>query len=161
MMLRWSRNDKSDTGTDTGANAGSDTGKKRKERKTRKTRKTAGNRMDRMNGPEGKTPRGGTAGADRAGEEDSRAGAHAAGQGAQTHPTPPEPPLVPTPWHAINPDTSEDVLWQIARQVPTLRRWLVANPAASPALLEYVAQQGGPGVAEAFDVLFAGLEGRA
>lgn len=81
------------------------------------------------------------------------------GQRAADHPTPPEPPLVPTPWHALNPDTDEATLWWIARQVPALRRWLVANPAASPELLEYVAQLGGPGVAEAFDVLFAGLEG--
>lgn len=156
MMLRWSRNGASNAGkkSDPGADAG-------KKQKTWKKRKTVGNRMDRMIGPEGKARHDGTEGADRADEGGGRAGGHrAAGQGGQTHPTPPEPPLVPTPWHAINPDTSEDVLWQIARQVPTLRRWLVANPAASPTLLEYVAQQGGPGVAEAFDVLFAGLEGR-
>ena len=76
-------------------------------------------------------------------------------------PAPPPPPLVPTPWHALNPDTDEETLWRIAREEPPLRRWLVANTAASPELLEYVAQAGGPGVAEAFAVLFDGMEGRA
>lgn len=87
-------------------------------------------------------------------QESLRHEAHAA-----SHPTPPAPPLVPTPWHALNPDTDEAILWRIARESPQLRRWLVANTAASPELLEYVAQMGGPGVAEAFEVLFAGLEG--
>lgn len=68
---------------------------------------------------------------------------------------------MPTPWHALNPDTDEETLWRIAREEPPLRRWLVANTAASPELLEYVAQAGGPGVAEAFAVLFDGMEGRA
>ncbi|WP_338071668.1 hypothetical protein [Bifidobacterium apri] len=45
-------------------------------------------------------------------------------------------------------------LWLIAREYPHLRKWLIANPKADAALLEYVSQAGGPGVREAFDILF-------
>lgn len=71
---------------------------------------------------------------------------------------PPKPPLALTPRVACDPDTDEDILWHIARQAPELRRWLIANPAASAELLEYVSQAGGPGVARAFRVLFESME---
>lgn len=54
--------------------------------------------------------------------------------------------------------TSPDILWHIAHEAPELRRWLIANPSADAALLEYVAQAGGPGVAEGFAVLFDTIE---
>ena len=66
---------------------------------------------------------------------------------------PPEPPLVPTALMATDPETDPSILWTIAREEPRLRRWLVANPAASPALLETVSQLGGPGVRRALEVL--------
>ncbi|MFC0265770.1 variant leucine-rich repeat-containing protein [Alloscardovia macacae] len=72
---------------------------------------------------------------------------------------PPRPPLILTPRVATDPATSEKVLWFIARHIPELRFWLVANESASPALLEYISQAGGPRVKEAFHVLFSALEG--
>ncbi|KAB8288276.1 hypothetical protein DSM100688_0843 [Bifidobacterium ramosum] len=66
---------------------------------------------------------------------------------------PPAPPLSLTPLVACDPATDMEVLWHIARDVPHLRRWLVANPQADAALLEFVAQSGGPGVREALTVL--------
>ena len=66
---------------------------------------------------------------------------------------PPEPPLVPTALMATDPATDPSILWTIAREEPRLRRWLVANPAASPALLETISQLGGPGVRRALEVL--------
>ena len=72
---------------------------------------------------------------------------------AQVHTSPPEPPLVPTALMATDPETDPSILWAIAREEPRLRRWLVANPAASPALLEAVSQLGGPGVRRALEVL--------
>lgn len=66
---------------------------------------------------------------------------------------PPEPPLVPTPAMATDPNTPPDVLWSIARNHPELRRWLAANPSATPALLETVSQLGGPGVKRSLDIL--------
>ena len=66
---------------------------------------------------------------------------------------PPAPPILLTPLVACDPDTDPQVLWHIARHAPELRRWLPANPAADAALLEYVAQAGGPGVREALTVL--------
>lgn len=71
---------------------------------------------------------------------------------------PPEPPLVLTPLVAADPATDMDVLWHIARTAPELRRWLVANPKADAALLEYVSQAGGPGVKRALTVLLESLE---
>lgn len=68
--------------------------------------------------------------------------------------SPPPPPLVITPVIACNPDTDMSTLWLIAREYPHLRKWLIANPKADAALLEYVSQAGGPGVREAFDILF-------
>lgn len=66
---------------------------------------------------------------------------------------PPAPPIRLTPLVACDPDTDTDVLWHIAREAPELRRWLAANPKADAALLEYVAQRGGPGVKAALTVL--------
>ncbi|WP_420829375.1 hypothetical protein [Bifidobacterium miconis] len=69
---------------------------------------------------------------------------------------PPAPPIVLTPLLACDPATDPDILWHIAREAPELRRWLVANPNADAALLEYVAQAGGPGVNVALTVLLEG-----
>lgn len=66
---------------------------------------------------------------------------------------PPKPPLVPTPAMATDPKTSADILWLIAREHPGLRRWLAANPRATPALLEAVSQLGGPGVRHSLEIL--------
>ncbi|WP_243386628.1 hypothetical protein [Bifidobacterium primatium] len=71
---------------------------------------------------------------------------------------PPAPPLRLTPQVASDPLTNEDVLWHIAEHAPELRMWLIANTAATPELLEYVSQVGGPGVARGFEVLFSSLE---
>ena len=71
---------------------------------------------------------------------------------------PPTPPIILTPSVACSPDTEPEVLWHIAQQVPELRRWLVANPSADAALLEYVAQAGGPGVNQALAILFESME---
>ncbi|WP_267400348.1 MULTISPECIES: hypothetical protein [unclassified Bifidobacterium] len=72
---------------------------------------------------------------------------------AEMRAPPPEPPLVPTALMAADPATDPSILWAIAREEPQLRRWLVANPAASPALLETISQLGGPGVRRALEVL--------
>ena len=72
---------------------------------------------------------------------------------AEMRAPPPEPPLVPTALMATDPATDLSILWAIAREEPELRRWLVANPAASPALLETISQLGGPGVRRALEVL--------
>lgn len=71
---------------------------------------------------------------------------------------PPPPPLRLTVDVACDPSTEPDVLWHIAREAPELRMWLIANTAATPELLEFVAQAGGPGVKRAFDVLFESME---
>ncbi|KFI95733.1 hypothetical protein BSTEL_0539 [Bifidobacterium stellenboschense] len=71
---------------------------------------------------------------------------------------PPAPPLELTPQVAADPTTDADVLWHIARVAPELRRWLVANPKADAALLEYVSQAGGPGVKRALTVLLESLD---
>lgn len=81
--------------------------------------------------------------------------AQPSGQPAQSL-RPPQPPIKLTPLLACDPDTDTDVLWHIARHAPELRRWLVANPKADAALLEYVAQAGGPGVRDALTVLLDG-----
>ena len=78
---------------------------------------------------------------------------------AEVRAPPPEPPLVPTALMATDPETDPSILWAIAREEPQLRRWLVANPAASPALLEAVSQLGGPGVRRALEVLLEGGNG--
>lgn len=71
---------------------------------------------------------------------------------------PPAPPIELTPLVACNADTAQDVLWHIAEYAPRLRKWLVANPSATPAMLEYLAQVGGPGVPEALRILLKSLE---
>lgn len=71
---------------------------------------------------------------------------------------PPKPPLQFTPLLACDPDTPAQVLWKIAKEAPALRRWLVANPNADAALLEYISQTGGPGVKEALEILLVSLE---
>ncbi|MBT1166999.1 hypothetical protein JS539_09510 [Bifidobacterium simiarum] len=73
-------------------------------------------------------------------------------------PTPPPPPLRLTAAVACDPHTDQDVLWHIAREAPQLRMWLIANPSATPAMLEFVAQTGGPGVRRAFEVLFESMD---
>ncbi|NEG70515.1 hypothetical protein F6S87_07910 [Bifidobacterium sp. BRDM6] len=75
--------------------------------------------------------------------------------------SPPAPPLVPTPLMACDPATDPSLLWQLARDEPELRRWIVANPAASASLLEFISQAGGPGVREALTLLLDSLEERA
>ena len=71
---------------------------------------------------------------------------------------PPPPPIALTPAVACNPDTDGEILWHIARHVPELRRWLAANPRSDAALLEYVAQAGGPGVHQALSILLVSME---
>ena len=72
--------------------------------------------------------------------------------------TPPEPPVRLTPTVASDPDTPTEILWHIARHAPHLRKWVVANRAADANLLEYISQQGGPGVRETLQMLFDSLE---
>ncbi|WP_226847481.1 hypothetical protein [Bifidobacterium lemurum] len=82
-----------------------------------------------------------------------------AGRGGGPHVMrPPEPPIALTPLVACDPSTDTQVLWHIAREAPELRRWLVANPRADAELLEFVSQQGGPGVRRALEVLLRSLE---
>ena len=71
---------------------------------------------------------------------------------------PPAPPIELTPLVACSADTAQDVLWHIAEHAPELRKWLVANPSATPAMLEYLAQVGGSGVPEALRLLLESLE---
>lgn len=71
---------------------------------------------------------------------------------------PPAPPIELTPLVACSADTAQDVLWHIAEHAPKLRKWLVANPSATPAMLEYLAQVGGPGVPEALRILLESLD---
>ena len=74
---------------------------------------------------------------------------------------PPAPPIVFTPVLACDPSTPTEVLWRIAQEAPLLRRWIVANPKADAALLEYISQTGGPGVKEALEVLVESLKSPA
>lgn len=71
---------------------------------------------------------------------------------------PPKPPIVLTAQVACCENTSKDVLWHIAKNVPELRKWVVANPVADAKMLEYVSQQGGPGVKQSLDVLLEAYE---
>ena len=73
---------------------------------------------------------------------------------------PPAPPIELTPLVACSADTAQDVLWHIAEYAPKLRKWLVANPSATPSMLEYLAQVGGPGVPEALRTLLKSLDER-
>jgi hypothetical protein len=74
---------------------------------------------------------------------------------------PPSPPILLTPLVACSPGTAQDVLWHIAEYAPRLRKWLIANPSATPAMLEYLAQVGGPDVARSLQILLESLESRA
>ena len=74
---------------------------------------------------------------------------------------PPSPPIPLTPLVACSPGTPQDVLWHIAEYAPRLRKWLIANPSATPAMLEYLAQVGGPDVARSLQILLESLESRA
>lgn len=71
---------------------------------------------------------------------------------------PPKPPQQLNAQLASDPNTHILVLWYIAQHIPYLRKWIIANSAADAQLLEYIAQCGGPGVQEAFEVLFASME---
>ncbi|MFY4635709.1 hypothetical protein ACOVJL_02465 [Scardovia wiggsiae] len=72
-------------------------------------------------------------------------------------PEPPPPPLKLTPYVAVSYSATE-ILWYIARNIPQLRCWLIANPDSTPELLEYISQSGGPHVKECFTVLFDSLD---
>lgn len=71
---------------------------------------------------------------------------------------PPQPPLQPNALVACNPSTPCETLWLIAREHPDLRQWIIANPAATPDLLEYIAQSGGPHVARCMQLLLKSLD---
>lgn len=71
---------------------------------------------------------------------------------------PPKPPIILTPLIASNPSTDQAILWHIARNIPELRKWVIANPSAGAKLLEYISQRGGPDVRHSFEVLFAGYD---
>ncbi|WP_236681865.1 hypothetical protein [Bifidobacterium actinocoloniiforme] len=89
-----------------------------------------------------------------------QAGAASLGPRPSDGPAPPQPPLVLTPAVACDPETDPAVLWYIARELPELRRWLAANPRASPELLEAISQLGGPGVKQALGLLMDYLDKR-
>lgn len=59
---------------------------------------------------------------------------------------------------ACDPETEPEVLWWIARSAPSLRRWIVANPAADADLLEYISQAGGPYVRESLQILLDSMD---
>ena len=59
---------------------------------------------------------------------------------------------------AGDPNTPMDALWHIARTMPPLRKWVVVNRAADANLLEYISQQGGPGVRQALELVLESLE---
>lgn len=71
---------------------------------------------------------------------------------------PPQPPQQLNANLASDPDTHILVLWHIAQHIPRLRKWVIANSAADAQLLEYIAQRGGPGVEQAFEVLFSSMK---
>lgn len=71
---------------------------------------------------------------------------------------PPPPPVELTAALATDPRTPMDVLWHIARHAPQLRRWVAVNRNADAHLLEYISQQGGPGVRETLELLLGELE---
>lgn len=71
---------------------------------------------------------------------------------------PPAPPIELTPQSASDPNTPAEVLWHIARNVPELRKWVVVNRAADANLLEYISQQGGPGVKAALTLMLESMD---
>ncbi|MDF7664438.1 hypothetical protein PT282_07180 [Bifidobacterium sp. ESL0763] len=88
----------------------------------------------------------------------NRNGGHPFSHTASGRTAPPQPPLRLTPLMACDENTDERILWYIVRHAPGLRKWIIANPAAGPELLEAVSQAGGPGVREGFAVLFGEVE---
>lgn len=72
--------------------------------------------------------------------------------------SPPKPPILLTPVVASDPSTNPEILWHIAKHIPELRKWVIANPSADAHLLEYISQQGGPDVRHSFEVLFASYD---
>ncbi|MFT8592483.1 MAG: hypothetical protein ABF747_02575 [Bifidobacterium sp.] len=70
---------------------------------------------------------------------------------------PPKPPLPQTALTACDPATPLDALWSIAHERPELRQWVIANTSATPELLEYIAQAGGPNVARCMRILLDSL----
>ena len=60
--------------------------------------------------------------------------------------------------HCMDPDTPLEILWHIARHAPRLRKWVIVNRSADANLLEYISQQGGPGVRETLQMLFDSVE---
>lgn len=73
--------------------------------------------------------------------------------------SPPQPPQTLDVATALDPSTPSVTLWRIARERSDLRKWLIANPAASPQLLEYISQAGGDKVTAGLTALFENLEG--
>jgi hypothetical protein len=67
--------------------------------------------------------------------------------------SPPRPPVMINRLTATDPTTPAHILWDIARTRPDLRFWLIANPHASPELLEFLSQVGGPGVERGLRIL--------
>ena len=90
----------------------------------------------------------------------SRHKAHGRRKAPPYQPKPRPKPLI-EPLVACSPGTAQDVLWHIAEYAPRLRKWLIANPSATPAMLEYLAQVGGPDVARSLQILLESLESRA
>ena len=72
--------------------------------------------------------------------------------------SPPKPPIILTPYVAIDPATKTEVLWYIAQKIPELRKWIIANPSADAQILEYISQQCGPDVRYSFEVLFSAYD---
>lgn len=66
---------------------------------------------------------------------------------------PPKPPIVLSPLVAVCPQTDPSVLWHIAKNMPELRKWIIANPRADASLLEYLSQHGGPDIQRCLGIL--------
>lgn len=66
---------------------------------------------------------------------------------------PPKPPIVLNAQVACSANTSKEILWYIAKNIPDLRKWVVANPSSDAKILEYISQKGGPDVKHSLDVL--------
>lgn len=71
----------------------------------------------------------------------------------QTKDLPPKPPIILTEQVACCENTDKEILWHIARNIPHLRKWVIANPAADAKILEYISQKGGPDVKHSLNVL--------
>lgn len=71
---------------------------------------------------------------------------------------PPKPPTIFNELYACNPHTSIDELWHIAHEYPKLRHWIVANPNATPELLEFLAQTYHTQVHNALEILCTSID---